>query len=162
MYLHNATSPSLVYSNTNGKPVASFYNVQTIDTASSYTITNNKITSVKYGGGYRYAISYTGNDYDVITETDANNDVITRTFTYGTKKSPFYVGGFKWFQGDYPPYSQLQGQNEVIKRVDENSGATGTFTFVYEYNADSYPIQATDYENGVLTGYQIFKYIAAN
>ncbi|CAN5222797.1 hypothetical protein BH09BAC6_BH09BAC6_09310 [soil metagenome] len=128
-YLYNATSPSLVYTNANGKPVASFLNVQTIDTAGTYTITNNKVTAAKYGSGYRYAIGYAGDNYTVITFTQ-NSYVITRTFTYGNKKSPFYIGGFKWFEGDAPPYSQLQGQNEVIKRVDENTGsATGTFTF---------------------------------
>jgi hypothetical protein len=162
MYLHSAPSPIYTYSNVNGKPVTSFLGVQTTDPWSSFTLKNNQITSVTYSE-FNYVISYTGNNFNIMTETNVNNDVVKRTFTYGSKKSPFYVGGFKYFMGDYPPYSQIQGQNEVLQRVDENSGAaTGTFTFSYEYNSDNYPVKATDYKNGVVTGYQVFTYAPAN
>jgi hypothetical protein len=154
---------STIYSYINDVPTATYDVSSPLDTVYHYIITNNKVTNIFYGNQLVYNIKYNGNNFESITFS---------LYTYGTKKSPFYISGLKWFLASNTAFVTLtefganfpfviQSQNEIIGETITQGGVTNSYTYKYTYNSSGYPIKGTVYTSGVLTGTVVFTYITA-
>lgn len=72
----------------------------------------------------------------------------TRTYEYGTKKSPFLYTGDKWLL-TYVPFAN---KNDLIKEVYTTNGSVQTTTYTNTYNNQGYPVNVIANSSQVISG----------
>ena len=94
--------------------------------------------------GYRFRLSYTGNNLTKLEALNTDNTVnSTTTYKYDlTKKSPFLFSRHPWYL--YKVYNNIMfySENTIIEEKYEDPDYTDLIKYTYQYNAEGFPTRA--------------------